>query len=204
MSVEVWLSFIIASAILVAIPGPANLFLITSTLRGGYRAGVPAIIGVGIGVFTSVLLALLSVSSAIATSDYLFSILKYGGAAYLVYLGVNVWRTSDQTPNPRADCEVSRRSITVSAFLVSILNPKVLMFYVAFLPQFIDPEMPLLVQAEILMATFVVLALINASIWVFFARVSTQLLKANSLFLLANQTAAVLLIVAGCSVVLGS
>lgn len=204
MSVEVWLSFAVASAILVAIPGPANLFLITSTLRGGYRAGIPAIIGVGIGVFASVFLALLGVTSALAASDYLFSILKYGGAAYLVYLGVNVWRTSKHTPNPKADCDVSRKSITVSAFLVSILNPKVLMFYVAFLPQFIDPQMPVFLQAKILMATFVVLALINASFWVFFAGMSSQLLKTKNLFLLANQIAAVLLIVAGFSVVFAS
>jgi threonine/homoserine/homoserine lactone efflux protein len=202
MNPEVWISFVIASAILVAIPGPANLFLITSTLRGGYRAGVPAIIGVGMGVFASVFLALLGVSSVLATSDNLFLTIKYAGAIYLIYLGVNVWRASGQTLAPGEECGRSRKNITVAAFLVSVLNPKVLMFYVAFLPQFIDPAMPVFLQAEILMATFVMLALMNASFWVFFAQVSARHLKSKNLFALANRTASVLLIVAGCSVVL--
>lgn len=199
MTPEVWFSFVIASAILVAIPGPANLFLVSATLQGGYRAGIPAIIGIGFGVLVSVFLALVGVSSILATSDSLFITLKLGGAAYLIYLGVSAWRTAEQTPGTNDDFAGS--SITFSAFLVSVLNPKVLMFYVAFLPQFIDPHMPVLLQSGILMATFVSLALINAGFWVCFARVSAKFIKSSSLLVLANRAAAVLLIAAAGTII---
>ncbi len=198
MTPEVWVSFVVASAILVAIPGPANLFLVSSTLQGGYRAGVPAVIGVGLGVLVSVFLALVGVSSILATSDNLFIALKVGGAAYLIYLGVGAWKTAKQ-PLGTSDDFVGN-SITLSAFLVSVLNPKVLMFYVAFLPQFIDPHMPVFLQSGILMATFVLVGLINAGFWVYFARVSAKAIKSSSFLVIANRTVAALLIAAGCSV----
>ena len=166
MSIETWLAFSAASAVLLVIPGPTILLVMSYALGQGMRAALPLAVGVGLGDLTAMTLSMLGVGALLATSAMLFTILKWIGAAYLVYLGIRLWRSKPQLPDLDSEpAGVSTRGIFGHAFVVTALNPKSLAFFVAFVPQFIAHDAPLLPQLAIMEATFVTLAALNALIY---------------------------------------
>jgi threonine/homoserine/homoserine lactone efflux protein len=162
MRLEVWAAFVAASAVLLVIPGPTVLLVVSYALGRGWRVAAPVAAGVALGDLTAMTLSMLGVGALLASSATLFTLLKWGGAAYLIWLGIKLWRAGGTLDaRPRQDATGASRMLA-HAWLVTTLNPKSIVFFVAFLPQFIDPARPFLPQMAVFEATFVTLAFLNA------------------------------------------
>src|SRR5699024_869669 len=133
-----WLAFFAAEFLLNLSPGPDMVYILGQTARNGTRTGFVAMFGVWSGAFMHVAFAALGLSAVLATSAVAFSIVKWIGAAYLLWLGIQAWRSSgDTAPSARDRATGSRVSIMRQGFLVAVLNPKMAVFFLAFLPQFV-------------------------------------------------------------------
>jgi threonine/homoserine/homoserine lactone efflux protein len=157
-----WFAFLLASTVLLLIPGPTVLLVVSYALTQGRKVAVAMAAGVAFGDFTAMTLSLAGLGALLLASAGLFTILKWIGAAYLVYLGVRLWLAKPLLPDVTTETSRSARGIFIHSFTVTALNPKSIAFFVAFVPQFIDHAQPLLPQFVILEATFVTLAAVNA------------------------------------------
>lgn len=170
MDFDLWLAFVAASTALLLIPGPTVLLVLSYALSQGRQVAVATAGGVALGDFLAMTASLLGLGALVLASATLFTILKWVGAAYLIYLGVKLLRSP---PAPlMADTGVARmapRQVFGHAAAVTALNPKSIAFFIAFVPQFLRPEAPLLPQFAILIGTFVTLATVNALAYVFLA-----------------------------------
>lgn len=151
-SLETWLAFAAATAIFAYMPGPALLYTAAQTIARGRAAGLWAALGIHIGCYVHVLAAALGLSAIFAAVPTLYVVLKLVGGAYLLWLGIQMIRTRTQTVAPMELPAKSRRRAFLDSVLVEILNPKVAMFFIAFLPQFVDVNsaLPMWVQFLIL------------------------------------------------------
>lgn len=163
MTYETWLTFVAASTLLLLIPGPTILLVLSYAISQGRRVAVSTAAGVAVGDLVAMSASLAGLGALVAASATLFTILKWIGAAYLVYLGAKMLVTARDTALvlPATDAISTRRTFTHAA-AVTALNPKSIGFFIAFVPQFITPNAPLLPQFAILTATFVTLATLNA------------------------------------------
>lgn len=165
MPLDLWFAFALASAAILAVPGPTVMLAISYALVNGRRSGFATVPGVALGDFTAMTASLLGAGAILAMSAALFTLLKLLGAAYLFWLGVRLWRADPATGLPgRETNPAGMRRMFWNAWLVTALNPKSIVFFVAFVPQFIDPARPLFQQFAILEATFLVLAAANIAI----------------------------------------
>jgi threonine/homoserine/homoserine lactone efflux protein len=170
MSPELWLGFVAASAILLIIPGPTILTVISYSISHGKRANVPLVIAVALGDSTALVLSLLGLGALLAASAFWFTVIKVAGGLYLLYLGIKMLRSgikAEDVALPTAPA--SRWKLFANTYLVTALNPKGIVFFVAFLPQFLDVKAPVAPQLWVLAVTFVVLAAINATLYAVFA-----------------------------------
>src|SRR5215471_10700390 len=157
-----WLAFTAASSLLLMIPGPTVVLVVSYALGQGWRTALPTAIGVALGDFTAMTLYMLGLGALLAASATLFTVLKWIGAAYLVWLGIKLWRAGGTLEAaPRTDA-VSAARMLGHAWLVTALNPKSITFFVAFLPAFLDPHADFLTQMLVFETTFLVLAFCNA------------------------------------------
>jgi threonine/homoserine/homoserine lactone efflux protein len=162
MAWEAWLAFTAATAILLVIPGPTILLVVSYALGQGWRSALPMAVGVALGDFTAMTVSMLGLGALLATSATVFTVLKWIGAAYLVWLGIKLWRAGSQlNATPKTD-RASAAKMLGHAWIVTALNPKSITFFVAFLPQFLDPHGSFLKQMVIFEATFLILAFANA------------------------------------------
>jgi threonine/homoserine/homoserine lactone efflux protein len=134
----VFLSFVAAGLALNIVPGADMTFIIASAARGGRRDGVIAALGVGAGALVHIFAAVLGLSAILASSQTAFEIIKWIGAAYLLWLAISLLR-ADGTTEGEVRRPTSPWRLFRAAMLVNILNPKVALFFLAFLPQFVDP-----------------------------------------------------------------
>ncbi|MGE0420863.1 MAG: LysE family translocator [Reyranellaceae bacterium] len=169
MSFELWLAFCAAASLVLIIPGPTVALVIGYALGEGRRAALAIVAGVALGDLTAMTLSLLGVGALLAASAELFAVLKWVGAAYLVYLGIKLWRAP---VGAEAEAAIERRpawTMMAHAYAVTALNPKSILFFVAFVPQFMDAATPVTPQAALLVVTFVTLATINAGLYALLA-----------------------------------
>lgn len=171
MAFDTWLAFLAATAVLCIIPGPTIIFLIGNTLAHGRLHSMWSLLGAALGDLVAIVTVALGVGAMLAASATLFTLFKWAGAAYLVWLGIKMWRTrhAELPEGALSVAPVAARKGLMQAFLVCALNPKSIAFFVAFLPQFIDPARPLVLQMVILAASFVGTALTIASCYVLLA-----------------------------------
>src|SRR5262245_34754341 len=155
-------TFLVASIILAVTPGPGVAYIVTRSLLQGRRSGMASVAGVAIGNFGNALAASLGLAALLATSSVAFSIVKYLGAAYLIYLGIQTIRRRDEG-NSTAVAEVPLRTVFRDGLIVALFNPKTAIFFAAFLPQFISPGQPFLAQSVVLGAIFVLIAAVSDS-----------------------------------------
>lgn len=164
MPLDLWLAFVAATVALLLIPGPTVLLVLSYAVSKGRSVAVATALGVALGDFIAMTASLLGLGALVLTSAALFTALKWAGAAYLVWLGVRLLRSAPsgglQAQSMRRD--VTARGVFIHATVVTALNPKSIAFFVAFVPQFLRPEAPLLPQFTLLIATFVGLAALNA------------------------------------------
>lgn len=135
----VFLGFVLAGLALNIVPGADMTFIIASAARGGRRDGVIASLGVGAGALFHIFAAVLGLSAILAASQTVFDIIKWIGAAYLLWIAFSLIRGGD-SPEQDARPASSGWRLFRAAMLVNILNPKVALFFLAFLPQFVDPD----------------------------------------------------------------
>lgn len=198
MSFETWAAFAVASAIMLAIPGPTILLVVSYALSHGRRVASATVAGVALGDFTAMTASMLGVGALLATSAALFTALKWVGAAYLVYLGIKLWRAPvEDGAIPQAEKETNARRIFLHAYVVTALNPKSIIFFVAFLPQFLDPAAPALTQMVVFETTFVILATLNAAAYALLASMARGAIRKPSVQRIVNRTGGSLLIGAG-------
>ena len=133
----VFLGFVVAGLALNIVPGADMTFIIASAARGGRRDGIVAALGVGTGALVHICAAVLGLSAILASSQAAFDAIKYAGAAYLLWIAVSLVRAGAAKPESAPPAVPAR--LFRSAMLVNILNPKVALFFLAFLPQFVDP-----------------------------------------------------------------
>lgn len=134
-------AFILAGLVLNILPGPDSLLIMTRSASQGWRAGSAAALGIGSGTLVHIFAAALGLSALLATSAMAFSLLKYVGAAYILYLAVNLLRSQAGSPvTAPALVPLPYRKIYVQGFLTNVLNPKVALFFLAFVPQFIGTD----------------------------------------------------------------
>lgn len=131
--------FLLAALGLLLIPGPSVLFILTRSATQGRRAGLVSVGGIELGSLTHAVAATLGLSALLLTSALAFSVVKYLGAAYLVYLGVRSLLARHERSRAEAPAPSSVSRLFVQGFLVQLLNPKTALFFYAFLPQFADP-----------------------------------------------------------------
>ncbi|MFN3686840.1 LysE family translocator [Salinarimonas sp.] len=198
MSFEIWVAFTIASTILVVIPGPTVLLVVSYALGQGFRVAMPMAIGVALGDFTAMTLSLIGVGALLAASATLFTIVKWIGAAYLVYLGIRLWRAGGGGARLEPRNAASRPArMLAHAWIVTTLNPKSIVFFVAFLPQFLDPAGDFLTQVLVFQATFLVLAFANAFAYALLAARARRLAERPSAMALVNRIGGAALVGAG-------
>lgn len=176
MSLETWLAFLGASALLVMLPGPTILTVISYSIAQGRRARLPLVLAVALGDSTALLLSLLGLGALLAASAFWFTVVKTVGGLYLLYLGFKLLRAGVSPATLPAAASGSRWKLFANTYLVTALNPKGIIFFVAFLPQFIDPADDVTRQLWILSATFVVCAGVNATAYAIFAGSARRLL----------------------------
>ena len=159
--------FVGASLALLAVPGPAVIYVVTRSLDGGTRAGLVSVLGVETGTFAYALAAAAGLTGLIAASETGFTVVRYAGAAYLVFLGVRRLLERDA---PKQEGSSARARLYLRGVLVQLLNPKIAVFFLAFLPQFVDPAGgPVALQILVLGALFTVLAVVSDGAYVLLA-----------------------------------
>ncbi|TAL56460.1 LysE family translocator [Pandoraea sp.] len=171
MTMHIWLAFAGASLILLMIPGPTILLVIGDSLTNRGRSSWSTVAGVAAGDLTAMSLSLGGAGALLAASANAFTALKIVGGCYLVYLGLkSIWGARHAHRAPLAAVEKSPSQRFVAAWAVTSLNPKSIVFFVAFVPQFISPEGSFLMQAVVFLVTFVMLAALNAAVFGLLAR----------------------------------
>lgn len=195
MSLDYFLAYTFTVFVVVLIPGPVVMMIVFYGLSRGREAALRTVAGVTLGDFTAMTLSLSGLGAVLAASATLFTILKVGGALYLIWLGIGLLRSK-----PTLDAEQltsSSRSIFWTAYWVTALNPKSITFFVAFLPQFIDPTRPVLPQLVIMEIVFLVLGTLNALAYALVASQARKAVSRPSVLAWVNRTGGAILVMAG-------
>ena len=179
------LLFMTAAIVLLVIPGPAVLYIIARSVDQGFRAGLASCSGIATGGLTHVLAATFGLSTVMVSSATAYSVAKYAGAGYLIYMGIKKLRDGPAVfdmviQSPRA----SLRHIYGQGVLVQVLNPKAAIFFFAFLPQFVNPARgPVTLQLLSLGMLFTVMGFTSDSLWALAAGSAAGWLQRNRVFL---------------------
>lgn len=197
MSIETWATFTAASIILLIIPGPTILLVVSYALGQGWRTAFPMAVGVALGDFTAMTLSMLGIGALLAASATIFTFVKWIGAAYLIWLGIKLFRAGGAMSAQARREHVRPVRMLMHAWLVTALNPKSITFFVAFLPQFLDPHGDFLTQMLIFEATFLVLAFTNAFTYALIAARAGRLFANERAVRIFNRAGGTLLIGAG-------
>lgn len=208
MPFDLWVSFTIAAAVLAVAPGPDNLFVLLQSAMYGAKAGIFVTLGLCVGVFIQTLLAAFGVAAVVAASPTLLMIIQFAGAAYLLYLAWGAWKApvggddkADASKYPRlTNLQLWRRGI-----LMNITNPKVLIFFLAFFPQFIvkgATETEVMIQMLIMGMTFLVCTLVVFSAIAWCAGTLADRLRSPKVQTILNKVSAVIFTILAISTLL--
>ena len=164
MEFHLWLAFVAASTALLMIPGPTVILVLSYAVSQGQRVAMATVAGVAVGDLIAMTASLAGLGAIVLASATLFTALKWIGAAYLVYMGIKLFRSASAASmgNTKNVAATTPKRVFFNAATVTALNPKSIVFFIAFVPQFLTPNLPLLPQFAILIATFVGLATVNA------------------------------------------
>jgi threonine/homoserine/homoserine lactone efflux protein len=177
MSLQLWLAFVAASAVLLIIPGPTILTVISYSISHGRSAKLPLVAAVALGDSTALVVSLVGLGALLASSAFWFTVVKLAGGLYLLFLGIKLLRAGISSAALAAPAAPgSRWRLFANTYLVTALNPKGIVFFIAFLPQFLNPGAALTPQLWALSITFVVMATMNATLYAVFAGTARALL----------------------------
>ena len=198
MPLENWLAYTFVTATFLLIPGPTILLVISYSLIRGRQAVFALLLGVGLGDIVAMIFSFIGVGLLLQTFSIAFQLLKWIGAAYLIWLGIRMLSSSSES------LEMSKKidnkewhAIMANAFVITALNPKSIVFFLAFLPQFINSEKPFITQSLILGSTFLVLAIISVLFYSLLASYTGQQMRLSLIHRWTNRIGGCLLIGAG-------
>lgn len=198
MSFETWLAFAVAASVIILIPGPTVMMLVGYGLARGRGIALFTMPGVALGNLLAITLAFAGVGALLATSALLFTIVKWVGAAYLIWLGIGLWRAKPEAPGKRQSHHRQKpKRIFFHAFAITALNPKSIAFFMAFLPQFMSSDAALLPQYLILTLTWVTVSAIFDSIYALAAGTARETIQQPSIAKAVNRLGGSVMIGAG-------
>jgi threonine/homoserine/homoserine lactone efflux protein len=175
--------FVVAALALLAVPGPAVLYVVARSIHQGRRAGLASVVGIHVGTLVHIAAASLGLSALVLSSAVAFTAVKIAGAVYLVGLGL--WTLFSRSAEPEVALGDSRnlRRAFAQGIVVNVLNPKTALFFLAFLPQFVDPDAShAAVQIAVLGFLFAALGLVTDSLWALAAGTAGGLLRRSRRF----------------------
>ena len=198
MPLETWLTYALVTSSFLLIPGPTILLVISYSLIRGRQAVFALLLGVGLGDVVAMLLSFIGVGLLLQTVSIVFQFFKWIGAAYLIWLGIRMWRSESESLEltETIDTEVWH-AIMANAFVITALNPKSIIFFLAFLPQFINSEKSFITQSLILGSTFLVLAILSVLFYSLLASYTGQQMRLSLIHRWTNRIGGCLLIGAG-------
>ncbi|MEE8536173.1 MAG: LysE family translocator [Kiloniellales bacterium] len=196
MNWSLYLPFVVATAVMIALPGPSVMLTIGHSLAYGWRRGLLTTAGTTCGVGVQLAVALAGMTSFMLLLADWFEWLRWAGVAYLVYLGIQQWRAGAEVPGAPARSR-SRGSLFLQGLVVTTANPKSLFFLAAFFPQFVDPAVPPAQQFPLLAASFLVITYVVTGTWAILAGHARAWFATPRQALLRNRIAGGLLIGAG-------
>ena len=180
MNIELLLAFVIAALIVLVIPGPGVLYVITRSLLQGRQAGLVSVLGLSAGALVHVAAATLGLSAILLVSSSAFTLVKWLGAAYLVYLGLRLLFARHPVEAEDELREQSRRRLFFDGVMVSILNPKIAVFFLAFLPQFVTLDgIAIPLQLMLLGLLYVALAVLTDGSYALLASYLRRMISAR-------------------------
>jgi threonine/homoserine/homoserine lactone efflux protein len=154
-------AFLLASLALAVTPGPGVVYIVTRSLVHGARGGLVSVAGVALGNLGNMFAAAGGLAALFAVSSFAFAVIRYAGALYLVWLGVQMLRTPDDAASAALPARAPLRQVFRDGFVVALLNPKTAGFFAAFLPQFLSPQAPAMSQGILLGGLFVAIAAVT-------------------------------------------
>ncbi|NYT66503.1 LysE family transporter [Alcaligenaceae bacterium] len=165
MALDTWLIYLVATLALSITPGPNTLLALTHGALYGQRKALFTIAGGAVGFTLVVAFSMIGIGALLQTSAHFLTIMKWAGGAYLVWLGIQVWRSPPPVLDLQANAPIMHGGKLFKQGLISaVANPKAILFFSAFLPQFIDPQRSLFIQFVIMAATFVILEIITEAL----------------------------------------
>ena len=185
MSLELYAAYVAASIVIIIVPGPTVTLIIASSMRHGARAGLANVAGTQLGIALMILVAGVGLTTVIEAMGHWFELLRLLGAAYLIWMGWQMLRSSGRL-EPGAMPARPRGGFFLQGFLVAISNPKTLVFFGAFFPQFIDPAGDHATQIALMGATALVFAAASDSAYALIAGRAGRLLSARRVRLLSR------------------
>ena len=201
MELHVYFAFVVATTIMIALPGPSVLLTVAHSISFGWQRGISTVAGETVGIAVQLMVAAIGLTSLLNVVAGAFEWLRWAGAAYLVYLGIKQWRSASEPPDLDTS-SVSKKNLFVQGLVITIFNPKSLIFIAAFLPQFIDTARPLGVQFAFIVPTFLVITFTVTSGWALVAGNVSGFLRSKRVFKSVFRTAGGLMIVAGMGLAL--
>jgi len=165
MTVELYLAFVVATAVLIAIPGPNVAVIVATSLAHGRRFGLVTVAGTSAAMIPQLGFTVIGMTGALTRLSHVFEWVRWIGIAYLIYLGFQAWRAPAFDLTKVAPASRPARQIFFRGFVISLTNPKTLLFYGAFFPQFVNPQADLAGQLVLLSVTFLVIATLLDSCW---------------------------------------
>ena len=179
-----WGLFVVASVVLLLTPGPAVLFIVARSLEQGRAAGLVSVLGIHLGTIVHITAAAVGLSALLVSSALAFAIVKYLGAAYLIWIGIRTLLARDPDPTAPAVPAEPLRRVFRDGFVVNLFNPKTAIFFLAFLPQFVDPARGAVHwQILILGLTFMGLGIMSDGMFALIAGAAGDFLRRSRRFL---------------------
>ena len=168
MNVELFSAFCVAVAILILMPGPIVTLVVANSLSHGTRTGLATVAGSSTGNAVLVAAGAVGLSTMLALLSDLFEVIRWAGAGYLIWLGVKAWRARDgeaQANGLPASAPRSSRAVFLQGAVIAVTNPKTIVFYIAFFPQFLDPALPAAPQLAAMSAAMILIATVFDSLY---------------------------------------
>jgi homoserine/homoserine lactone efflux protein len=201
MELHVYLAFIVATSIMIALPGPSVLLTVAHSISFGWKRALSTVAGETMGIAVQLIIAAVGLTSLLNVAAEAFQWLRWAGAAYLVYLGIKQLRSANE-PLDFNTSSVPKTNLFVQGLVITIPNPKSLIFIAAFLPQFIDAEHPLVLQFTFIVPTFLVITFTVTSVWALVTGKVRGFLRSKQTFQIVLRIAGGLMIIAGVGLAL--
>lgn len=196
MELHVFIAFVIATAIMIALPGPSVLLTVAHSISFGWKSGVVTVAGATVGIAVQLIIAAIGLTSLLNVVAEVFEWIRWTGAVYLIYLGIKQWRSAND-PIQLQNSSISKKNLFFQGLVITIPNPKSLIFIAAFLPQFINTANPIGLQFVIIVPTFLMITFIVTSVWALVAGKASKFLRSQRALQAVSRTAGGLMVAAG-------